>query len=682
MNVSTSEQDIDNLCQIYKDEKGDPRDPIQSCLKRNLLGNSSLPYSNGSIISHLLRKSITHDRMSDQNIPYFPASNLSSSNITEFGQESRNCALKEEVYKSPSSPLNHPTVTHLYEVERLYDEHLQAKRARVENIVRGMTNSPNSTPLICDVEKHGDYQNGHGKDSYRENKRKQRLPQHQTQPVTDKVVSERGRRREEECNRLKKQLQTLQRQLKCLQEKLFQVYDLSNLDQEHEGRDKMKSLSTSNNTETEEHFNISPDKRVNNVLAKKSLVEEETNKCSFTDKRGRDFSSSHDGHNLSEILKQELADAMTQIVDSVLKKFSSKVSSYFPQINSVDEASTSKSWASDDQEGKYFGDQEEETEDANKHEDNARHSHAENSVTGEQTEALPLVVKKSHANYSAINPLVKGAHQISQIPFHIALNPQVQDSQMLGHLLRYGQCSNLGAVGLASPLDRSSPESLDLPWENVNLRSKVTSNPNSHQKCASSFSHDQMETLCIPHVKTEYGDLQGIVEGGPYSSSNIQEGLTPNHLKKAKLMFFYSRYPSSSVLKTFFPDVKFNRCITSQLIKWFSNFREFYYIQMEKFARQAIMEGVTDPKKLTVTRDSELFRALNMHYNKANDFQVPVRFLEVAETTLREFFSSIITGKDTDPSWKKSIYKVIAKLDGEIPESFKFQTSLQDFVSL
>lgn len=37
---------------------------------------------------------------------------------------------------------------------------------------------------------------------------------------------------------------------------------------------------------------------------------------------------------------------------------------------------------------------------------------------------------------------------------------------------------------------------------------------------------------------------------------NIQEGLTPSHLKKAKLMFFYTRYPSSNVLKTFFPDVK------------------------------------------------------------------------------------------------------------------------------
>jgi len=45
------------------------------------------------------------------------------------------------------------------------------------------------------------------------------------------------------------------------------------------------------------------------------------------------------------------------------------------------------------------------------------------------------------------------------------------------------------------------------------------------------------------------------------------------HLRKAKLMFFYVRYPSSAVLKDYFPDVKFNKNNTAQLVKWFSNFR-------------------------------------------------------------------------------------------------------------
>uniref|UniRef100_A0A3Q3X5K9 Prospero domain-containing protein n=1 Tax=Mola mola TaxID=94237 RepID=A0A3Q3X5K9_MOLML len=149
------------------------------------------------------------------------------------------------------------------------------------------------------------------------------------------------------------------------------------------------------------------------------------------------------------------------------------------------------------------------------------------------------------------------------------------------------------------------------------------------------------------------------------------EGLTTGHLKKAKLLFFYTRYPSSQVLKMCFHDVQFTRCITSQLIKWFSNFREFYYIQMEKFARHALADGLTEVRALAVGRESELFRALNMHYNKASDFQVPDRFLQVAEITLREFYIAISVGRDRNPSWKKGIYKVICKLDSDVPAEFK-----------
>uniref|UniRef100_A0ACB8G4X9 Uncharacterized protein n=1 Tax=Sphaerodactylus townsendi TaxID=933632 RepID=A0ACB8G4X9_9SAUR len=183
----------------------------------------------------------------------------------------------------------------------------------------------------------------------------------------------------------------------------------------------------------------------------------------------------------------------------------------------------------------------------------------------------------------------------------------------------------------------------------------------------------------------------------------IQEALTPGHLRKAKLMFFFTRYPSSSLLKAYFLDVQvkffiflyskfnfnsglenpgalFTRCITSQLIKWFSNFREFYYIQMEKFARQALLDGITDPNDLLISRDSELFRILNTHYNKGNDFEVPDGFLDVASLTLQEFFGAIRGGKDLDPSWKKPIYKIISKLDSKIPDTFKSSSCLQETV--
>ncbi|XP_029976784.1 prospero homeobox 3 [Salarias fasciatus] len=179
------------------------------------------------------------------------------------------------------------------------------------------------------------------------------------------------------------------------------------------------------------------------------------------------------------------------------------------------------------------------------------------------------------------------------------------------------------------------------------------------------------------------GGMRGVggMDGGELylTAGGTQEGLSPCHLKKAKLMFFYTRYPSSNTLKTYFPDVKFNRCVTSQMIKWFSNFREFFYIQMERFARQAVREALTRDgaprlnreSQLRVGRDTELYRILNMHYNKSNIYQVPERFIEVSEVALREFYSAIWTGRDSDPCWKKGIYKIICKLDSPLPDAFR-----------
>ena len=57
-----------------------------------------------------------------------------------------------------------------------------------------------------------------------------------------------------------------------------------------------------------------------------------------------------------------------------------------------------------------------------------------------------------------------------------------------------------------------------------------------------------------------------------------------------------------------------------------SCFREFYYIQMEKYARQAIADGVTNADDIHVTTDSELYRVLNLHYNRNNQLEVPEGF--------------------------------------------------------
>ena len=53
--------------------------------------------------------------------------------------------------------------------------------------------------------------------------------------------------------------------------------------------------------------------------------------------------------------------------------------------------------------------------------------------------------------------------------------------------------------------------------------------------------------------------------------------------------------------------------------------REFYYIQMEKYARQGISEGLKNQDDLIVSTDTEIYRVLSLHYNRNN--QIEVRLL-------------------------------------------------------
>lgn len=55
--------------------------------------------------------------------------------------------------------------------------------------------------------------------------------------------------------------------------------------------------------------------------------------------------------------------------------------------------------------------------------------------------------------------------------------------------------------------------------------------------------------------------------------------------------------------------------------------REFYYIQMEKYARQAVVEEKS-MDDLLVSRDDEIFRVLNLHYNRNNHIEVSSSYSE------------------------------------------------------
>uniref|UniRef100_UPI0037E759AE prospero homeobox protein 2 n=1 Tax=Semicossyphus pulcher TaxID=241346 RepID=UPI0037E759AE len=657
MNLSLPDQSMHSSSESCLED--DKPDVMLPCFRRNMYDEPLASYSNGSIISQLLRKTIHNKRALDDS-HFF----LSSSAAADSGQEDQSSVSSKDSTVEAVSPSAHVSTGGSPEREHPITDHLQAKRARVENIIRVMAGSPNSR-------QHGDSERSdtdprdtrETRETYRENKRKQRLPQHQDHsvggPAHRSTNSDNCKAKDEECHKLKEQLHSMQRLLRQLQEKFLQVYN----------QDDPEHIDTDETEAAVEHDGL--ESRYMNTGEEFERKTKDRMKVGY-------LVHQRESQNLQETLKQELSRAVNDCVDRVFKKASSSDLSPQQRMCSSPELQISMGADRKSQQAGSAQEQPLAEEAAGKARSLEYYESSEAQSPQDQTEALSLVVRKpAMTPLSSVTPTVKRPYPVHQTPFQFSYPTPLHDTQILEHLLKYGPHSSFGGLPCMPPsMDRTSPDSVELPWDAISMRSKVTSGHLGHHARPSSLGAVTVDNLCLPHVKIECGELQSMAERNPYMSLNIQEGLTPSHLKKAKLMFFYTRYPSSNVLKTFFPDVKFNRCITSQLIKWFSNFREFYYIQMEKFARQAIVDGISDVKDITVSRDSELFRALNMHYNKANDFHVPDRFLEVAEITLHEFYNAVSATKDSDPSWKKAIYKVICKLDSDVPEEFKTSSYL------
>ncbi|NXG14891.1 PROX2 protein, partial [Grallaria varia] len=537
--------------------------------------------------------------------------------------------------------------------DQLSDQHLRAKRARVESIIQGMSLPPTPQAFGTRLEAAFRHERERGGEMPRENKRKPRVSQEGTGAVGQVAPAE-GSYHAKGCQQLKEQLCFLEQQLRRLQEKFYQVCDSGDAAQTQEDSEKVQTLPGKSGDRLDKDSATATSHPCKAPLWRSILevcgLEENEDK---SDTGGLPSAV----RVLSQALKHELAGVTSQVVDSVLKTVWPKAASHLQQQHH------SLPVLGPDARRECFADGK-----CRKPLAKPSPMNALGLLSSAQAEVLSGALGKSLGSHAG-SFSSKGVRKSSQTPnksYSLGPAGSVQDSQLLSQLLDYGQhslwCSD--SCGSPSALERGPPEPLNLQWGSVKLRSSVVRQQEHHPLPLSPFNTERL----VLRNTSSWGAAACRLSLTP---RQMQEALTPGHLKKAKLMFFFTRYPSSALLKTYFLDVQFSRCITSQLIKWFSNFREFYYIQVEKFARQALVEGVVDACTLQVSRDSELFRALNMHYNKGNDFEVPGRFLEVASLTLQEFFSAVRAGKDADPSWKKPIYKIISKLDSDIPEGFK-----------
>ncbi|NWR10388.1 PROX1 protein, partial [Paradoxornis webbianus] len=549
--------------------------------------------------------------------------------------------------------------------EQLCDQHLRAKRARVESIIQGMSLPPASQAFDTSPEAAFRHEREKGGEMPQESKRKPRVSQ-QGVGAAGRVSPTGGSSHAKGCQQLKEQLCFLEQQLRRLQEKFYQVCDSEDAAQTQEASEKAQPLPG----KPEDRLNKDSATATSNpckVPLRGSVLE--VHGLEEAEGRGDMGGLPSAVRVLSQALKHELAVVTSQVVDSVLKTVWPKTDGH------IQKQHHRLPMLGPDARREYSA-----AVKCRKPLAKPSPMNAPGSLGLPQAEVLPGASGKSPGSYAG-SFSTKGVRKSSWVPsmgYSLGSATPVQHSQLLSQLLGSRQHSLWGSDSHESPsaLERGCPEPLNLHWGTVKLRSSIVRQQHHRPPPLSPANMERLALLPAGRdghrvVLRDMLSLGFAMCKLSLTPRHMQEALTPGHLKKAKLMFFFTRYPSSTLLKTYFLDVQFSRCITSQLIKWFSNFREFYYIQVEKFARQALLEGVVDACTLQVSRDSELFRALNMHYNKGNDFEVPGRFLEVASLTLQEFFSAVRAGKDADPSWKKPIYKIISKLDSDIPEGFK-----------
>ena len=193
----------------------------------------------------------------------------------------------------------------------------------------------------------------------------------------------------------------------------------------------------------------------------------------------------------------------------------------------------------------------------------AAHSCGPNSPPPSRSPTPPV----SSQRFTTPQPPRSASHPPQQAG-HPAHPQLLHHPSLFSNYSAYFAAAAAGAAAAAAASRTKSPECERSPPSASLLHPALLASHSStaHLHHHRHHHHSHSDSLNDRHSDSSDG-------ASPYDGIHQSSTLTPMHLRKAKLMFFWVRYPSSSVLKTFFPDVKFNKNNTAQLVKWFSNFR-------------------------------------------------------------------------------------------------------------
>lgn len=505
MNLTPPDQSIHKPNEVcVEDNKADL---MRQCFRRDMYEEPLSSYHNAPLITHLLRKTIHNKRsILNNNQLYIPVTSTAGSSMVESRPTMSETAQDDwSNMSSKDSQLESAYPAHTSsgisaEPECPLSEHVQAKRARVENIIRGMASSP-SDKSHAERENAESEVSSYGREVYKENKRKQKLPQHQernhvgiSSTNLDANIS-----RDEECYKLRKQLQSMQRILHQLQEKFLQMYDHSSSESE-EKREHQDSYE----------LDVSMNSDDNSALEHKDSIKLDDG-C---------LNSQRYQKNLQEMLKCELSRAISESVDMVFRKLSLILENQSPQLRLCQSPEYTGIEKRDHQ---ACVSESSDLENATKPRPVECYESTPSHSPEHQTEALSLVVRKPPLNpLGSVSHPIKRPYPLHQSPFQFSHSTPLHDSQILEHLLKYGPHANFAGISCLPPsLDRSSTEPVALPWENIAMRSKVNSGHLGQHHRPGALGQMAVDGLCLPHVKMECGELQSMAERSTFMSLNI-----------------------------------------------------------------------------------------------------------------------------------------------------------------
>lgn len=403
--------------------------------------------------------------------------------------EGRSSPSPLEQGRGTSFPWNQAPNPSLTDPDWFWDEHIQAKRARVETIIRGMCLSPNSLVLGGARARDGPS----CPEKARERKRKQDLPMQQPALKPGPAGSQGSRKG---GPRVREQLRLLKQQLRRLQEHILQAEPRDSAPgpgsaKQRDGCGRPRAMDSGRHQGSSGDLPGVEEHRV-------AEVDHQPEEARFLPSGTR---------ALLEILRKELTGAVSQAVDSVLQKVLLDPPGHLTQLGRSSQ-------------GLGLGGR---------------------SETSPEGGAWPLAALPRGAqaqaqagcplgNSSLAKPLDSPRYPVSprmtykpcQAPpanCAVTVPSRMQESQILGQLLGHGPpghwsgCLPQGA----SSQSHSSPESGLRPWGAVRLRPSVLS-----QQHPVPLAPTCLEKLpFLPSVKMEQGALQAAAEVLAFPSVHI-----------------------------------------------------------------------------------------------------------------------------------------------------------------